>query len=184
MRRSGSLPIRRHAARWRYPAQPGPHGGARTSPRGSRAGHHGMTGHLAGSTPGSGRNQPSISIVSHRAPRCAAAPVLGRDARDGPALSGLMGTLSQVRAHRSDDQRSLRARPRGPRNEPARITGTASGPAGRGCAGRFVVSAGRAWQDRSRPRPVAVRREGHRYGNVPRRPPHPLKVFARVQQGL
>ena len=185
MRPSGSLPIRPPC---RGPALSGSARAARRRedvtareprrpPRGDRAPRREPAGTRQGTSP--------LSALCRTA-RLAARlpPVLGRDVPDGPALSGLTGTLSQVRARRSDDQRSLRACPRRPGDEPARIAGPTSGSVSRDWGGRFVLRTGQAWQDRSRPRPVAVRQEGHRYGNVPRRPPHPLKVFARVQQGL
>ena len=120
MRPSGSLPKGRHAVRWRFPVRSGPHGGARRSPHGSRTrpprGDRGPCREPAGS----GRNQPSLSIVSHRPIRGAAGPALARGIRDGPARRGPTDALSQVRAYGPDDRRSLRPRPAapGPRARP------------------------------------------------------------------
>jgi hypothetical protein len=50
-----------------------------------------------------------------------------------------------------------------------------------GWAWRSGQSVGRAWQDRTRPSSPRAAERGERSGNVPRRSPHPLKVFPRVQ---
>ena len=158
-------------------------GGHRTE---AAPGHHGVTGRPCREPAGSGRNQPSPSIVSHRRDPPRGWPCPGRDSiRDGPARRRSHGRAfaGQSATGQMIGGRCGRA-PRRPGLEPAQDL-RHDGRACRARAGRiFRLMNGPGVAGSDRPPPVAVRREGHRYGNVPRRPPHPLEVFTRVQQGL
>jgi hypothetical protein len=115
-----------------------------------------------------------------------------RPARPGPANLGCLSSflLSRIAAHRTPVPcRYHRPAPRdgfcagqrpGPVIVPAgrRPRTTAAGRGRPRCSG---LSVSRAWQDRTRPSSPRTAERGERNGNVPRRSPHPLKVFPRVQ---